>query len=515
MQTLQKEITRPKSPEAQTANGQLAGLAAAESTSDALALALDIIKGLGTCPARIKLVRNGREETVTGKTRQLDPKGVDIENRVPGGTQIIATCAGPVSPRLRKEIEAVLQVAALTAELCARKLWLPERPGAEPNAAVGMIGGSAAALEHVREIEILARSNHPVMITGERGTGKTTTARAIHEQSARRVRPFQDLDCTSLTENLLESELFGHEKGAFTGATERKRGLFETADGGTLFLDEIAELPPSLQVKLLKAVEQKKFRRVGGTQDVRVDVRIIAATSQDLRAMIAGARFRAELFDRLSVLELRTTPLRHKREDIPTLLGRRLSAEQRINGKGSPYHIEEEAVRLLVRYDWPGNVRELQNVIARLTARVSDDEAIRAEDVKRVLPDLKCQAIQLVTDSARPACDESHQVLPESVRCRRRGETLKVYLARVAVAAIETTLDEHNWNKTAAGNELGLYRSNLRTKLRDARLIVKESRLAGREEIAEPREVVGRPPAAAPSTAPRTRPDKNGAATGP
>jgi DNA-binding NtrC family response regulator len=481
MHASRKETAGLKTPQVQTPNGQLASLAAAETTGDVLALTLEIIKGLGAYPERIMLVRDGREEVVNSKTRQMEPKSVDIENRIPGGAQIVVTCASAVGTKLRKEIEAVLQVAALSAELCARKLWLPEQPEAESGGVAGIVGASAASLEHVKEIEIIARSSHPVMITGERGTGKTTTARAIHEQSARRDKPFLDLDCTSLTENLLEAELFGHEKGAFTGANERKRGLFEMADGGTLFLDEIAELPPSLQVKLLKAVEQMKFRRVGGTQDVKVNVRIIAATSQDLKAMTADGRFRAELFDRLSVLDFRTTPLREKREDVPALIGHRLAAEQQRNGRKSAYRIEEEAVRLLVTHDWPGNVRELQNVIARLTARVSDDEAITVEDVRRVLPAAKKQTLHLVL----PQGSEGRQVLPESLMYREKGETVREYLSRAFVAVAEKTLEEYGGCLKDAGAELGVNRSNLRTRLREARLIVKERELRIGRDVAD------------------------------
>ena len=481
MHASRKETAGQKTPQVQTPNGQLAGLAASETTGDALALTLEIIKGLGAYPERIKLVRDGREEVVNSKTRRMEPKSVNIENRIPGGAQIVVTCAGAVGTKLRKEIEAVLQVAALSAELCARKLWQHEQPDAESGGVAGIIGASAASLEHLKEIEIIARSSHPVMITGERGTGKTTTARAIHEQSARRDKPFLDLDCTSLTENLLEAELFGHEKGAFTGAGERKRGLFEMADGGTLFLDEIAELPPSLQVKLLKAVEQMKFRRVGGTADVKVNVRIIAATSQDLKAMTADGRFRAELFDRLSVLDFRTTPLREKREDVPALIGHRLAAEQRRNGRKSSYRIEEEAVRLLVTHDWPGNVRELQNVIARLTARVSDDEAITVEDVRRVLPAAKKQTLHLV----QPNAADGRQVLPESLMYREEGETIREYLSRAFIAVAEKTLEEHGGCLTDAGAELGVNRSNLRTRLREARLIIRERELRISRDVAD------------------------------
>jgi DNA-binding NtrC family response regulator len=476
MITSERERARDqKSPRTQT-NVKLAQLAAADTTSEALHLTLEIVETLGASPEKIRLLRDGREEVVRNRTRQVDPRRVDVEKGLPGGTIITVTCTGAVGSDLRKEIEAVLQVAALRAELCARKLWQPQVGQLPADAVDGIIGRGAATREHIREIEILARSTHPVMITGERGTGKTTSAAAIHRQSARRDRPFLDLDCTGLTESLIETQLFGHEKGAFTGAAERKIGFFEQANGGTIFLDEIAEMPPTLQVKLLKAVEQQKIRRVGGTQDIKVDVRVIAATSQDLRRMIAEGRFRAELYDRLSVLELRTYPLREKREDIPALIDFQLKDERRRNGRSSAYSIEEEAVRLLVTYDWPGNIRELQNVIARLTARVAGEAAITVEDVRRVLPSLQHATVsKIAAPSARAA--EGEQLLPDSVRRRLRAETLREYLARVTVCVIEETLREHGDNKSSAGEELGLHRNSLRDRLVDARQVVEDCAL--------------------------------------
>ena len=187
------------------------------------------------------------------------------------------------------------------------------------------------------------------------------------------------------------------------------------------------------------------------------------------------------MFDRLSVLDFRTTPLREKREDRPGVISHRLAAEWQRNGRKSPYRIEEEAVRLLVTHDWPGNVRELQNVIARLTARVSDDEAITVEDVRRVLPAAKKQTLHLV----QPNAADGRQVLPESLMYREEGETIREYLSRAFVAVAEKTLEEHGGCLTDAGVELGVNRSNLRTRLREARLIVKERELRISRDVAD------------------------------
>lgn len=230
-----------------------------------------------------------------------------------------------------------------------------------------IIGRSAALREVLELVRKAARSEANILVLGESGTGKELIARAIHANSPRAAQPFVPVDCASLPENLLESELFGHEKGAFTGAAAAKRGLMETAHRGTLFLDELGELPLGLQVKLLRALQERQIRHIGGTRQIDVDVRIVSATNRDLRALVAAGKFREDLYYRVSVIDIALPPLRERHGDIELLAtgflrkyGR--SAETVVNG------FEPEALITLGTYAWPGNVRELQNVIERACA---------------------------------------------------------------------------------------------------------------------------------------------------
>ena len=211
-------------------------------------------------------------------------------------------------------------------------------------------GQASAALEE--KIVRFARVPHYVLITGERGTGKTTIARRLHELSSRSRSQFLSVNCASFTAELLESELFGYEKGAFTGATTPKAGLFEIFSGGTLFLDEIGELTLSLQAKLLKAVEEKRIRRVGGTSERSIEVRVIAATSRDLFGMVRKGEFRPDLFDRLNILQLDTIPLRHQRERIESLLNEQLEKERTSVGLTEPFLIDTDAMRFFLESEW-------------------------------------------------------------------------------------------------------------------------------------------------------------------
>jgi two-component system response regulator PilR (NtrC family) len=228
--------------------------------------------------------------------------------------------------------------------------------------------GSGSAMQRVYElIGQVAETKANVLISGESGTGKELVARAVHAASDRRDRPFVALNCAAIPENLLESELFGHVKGAFTGAVQNKEGLFETADTGTLFLDEVGELPPSLQVKLLRAIQEKAIRRVGGTNDRRIDVRILAATNRRLEDEVAAGRFREDLYYRLNVIQIALPPLRERPEDVPLLVKHFVEKYARELGKEIG-GASEEAMRRLLDHSYPGNVRELENVIERAVA---------------------------------------------------------------------------------------------------------------------------------------------------
>jgi DNA-binding NtrC family response regulator len=227
-----------------------------------------------------------------------------------------------------------------------------------------LVGGSAA-LRRVREqIEQVAPADSTVLVEGETGTGKELVARAIHARSGRRERPLITLNCAALPRELVESELFGHEKGAFTGALQQRRGRFELADGGTLFLDEVGELPPDAQAKLLRVLQEREFERVGGARTLRVDVRIVAATNRDLRAEAGTGRFRADLYFRLAVFPIVLPPLRERRDDVPELLRHFVARTARRLGRTvegvSPAFVERARA-----YDWPGNIRELENLVER------------------------------------------------------------------------------------------------------------------------------------------------------
>ncbi|MDX1500622.1 MAG: nitrogen regulation protein NR(I) [Woeseiaceae bacterium] len=237
---------------------------------------------------------------------------------------------------------------------------------AERSTMSSIIGQAPAMQEVFRSIGRLAGSSMTVLITGESGTGKELVARALHEHSPRAAKPFVALNTSAIAAELLESELFGHEKGAFTGADARRIGRFEQADGGTLFLDEIGDMSPALQTRLLRVLAENEFYRVGGQQSIRVDVRVIAATNQDLARAVKEARFREDLYHRLNVIRINTPPLRQRREDIPLLL-RHYLAEAARELDTTAKNIDAEALELLGSYDWPGNVRQLVNATRRLT----------------------------------------------------------------------------------------------------------------------------------------------------
>ncbi len=228
-----------------------------------------------------------------------------------------------------------------------------------------VIGADFGLREVMEMVRRVAGSNSPALLLGETGTGKEVIANAIHMASPRRSGPMIRLQCGAIPETLLDSELFGHEKGAFTGATERKRGRFERADGGTLFLDEIGELSPDAQVKLLRVLQEKEFERVGGTQTIRVDTRVIVATHRDLETMVRDGRFREDLWYRLNVFPIRIPPLRLRRDDIPSLLQHFVEQKAHEMNLETIPRIDEATRERLKNYDWPGNVRELQNIVER------------------------------------------------------------------------------------------------------------------------------------------------------
>lgn len=314
----------------------------------------------------------------------------------------------------------------------------------------GLVGKSRPMQELFSLVRSVAQSDVTVLITGETGTGKEQTARLIHQLSPRRAGRFLAINCGALAETLLESELFGHERGAFTGAMTQKKGKFEQANGGTLFLDEIGDITPAMQVKLLRVVQEREFQRVGGHEDITVDVRIIAATNQDLHALVAERKFRQDLFYRLNVFPLHIPPLRERVEDIP-LIAQHLLARHATAQKKAVKGLTGEALEVLVRYRWPGNVRELENVIERAVALAGPKTAMIGPDL---LPPSICAAPVAIT--AEGLDDLVDRVeWPLIVQVLKNGHGLTGLIKRIEWALIQRAIKEHAGNKTAAARLLG------------------------------------------------------------
>ncbi len=261
------------------------------------------------------------------------------------------------------DVDAIVRVARRALE--QKRLIEENRSLKQQVKPATLVGRSGALLEVFKQVARAASSDVPVLITGETGTGKEMVARSLHQRSARAGRPFIPVDCAAIAESLMESELFGHARGSFTGATGARRGLFEEADGGTLFLDEIGDVGPKVQAQLLRALQEGEIRRVGESTPVKVDVRVVAATNKDLKALVKDGRFREDLLYRLDVVRLHLPPLRERREDIPALVERFASLHAR--GGVRPV-VTSEAMARLAAYDWPGNVRQLENIVARALA---------------------------------------------------------------------------------------------------------------------------------------------------
>jgi DNA-binding NtrC family response regulator len=273
-----------------------------------------------------------------------------------------------------------------------------------------LIGSSQVMDEVRRKIELVARSTATVLIRGESGTGKEVVARAIHSASPRNERPMLAVNCAALSESLLESELFGHEKGAFTGADRLRRGRFELADGGSLLLDEISEIAPSLQAKLLRVLQESQFERVGSSVSQQVDVRVIATSNRDLEQAVDEGKFRQDLFYRLNVVPIDLPPLRQRTDDIPELC--RHFLHQIAKRENSPFrHVENEATRAMQRYNWPGNVRELQNIIERAAVLESEPGVVRAETIEPWLRPRGMNASVVDDLAGKPLADIEKQVI--------------------------------------------------------------------------------------------------------
>ena len=339
-----------------------------------------------------------------------------------GDNKIVVAVTPAVAGDLFPELQAVTTAAAEQA-----LSWI------EPSTATDSrkLLESSATMRRLNEaIARVAKSNHVVLITGESGTGKTTAAELIHQRSRRAAAPFVDINCAALPETLIESELFGYEKGAFTGAANLKKGLFEVAEGGTLFLDEIGELKLELQAKLLKAIEQKKVRRLGSTKDLPCDVRILAASSRDLQRMVKDGLFREDLFYRLAVLQVDIRPLRDRQDDIRELITKQLQIEEQNTEFTEALRLDTRAFNELVAYSWPGNIRQLFNALARLACHTPTPIISLAH----VRSELSCFK----------NIDSDTILLPQDCNTLLAGETLEHLLHRIRAAAIQVVKERSN-----------------------------------------------------------------------
>ncbi|MFZ3064146.1 MAG: sigma-54 dependent transcriptional regulator [Nitrospirota bacterium] len=343
-----------------------------------------------------------------------------------------------------KEVYLKIEKALSQQSILSENIFLKE----EIRSRFGRLIGSSAKMQEIYQlIEKVAKSSSPVIILGESGTGKELVAREIHERSVRKDKPFVPVNCAALAEGVLESELFGHEKGAFTGAVMQKKGRFELADKGTLFLDEIGDLPLNIQVKLLRVLQEQEFERVGGTKSVKVDVRIIAATNRDLKKAIEDGKFREDLFYRINVVPISLPYLRDRKEDIPELMAhflQKYNSELHKNIKFS-----KDTMNVLTAYNWHGNVRELENIIERIVV-LADKGIVEPDDLPKEFiagtPDAVSNQKGLLTNEI------------ETIERER----------------IREILEQCKWNQTEAALRLGLKRTSLQYKMKKYNLLKDE-----------------------------------------
>jgi two-component system response regulator AtoC/two-component system nitrogen regulation response regulator NtrX len=347
---------------------------------------------------------------------------------------------------LRRIVENALETVRLRRENEALRAELRQRAG------FGTLVGRSKAMEYVYDlIGKVSGTDAMVLIYGESGTGKELVARTIHVQSGRKEGPFIAMNCAALPTELIESELFGHEKGAFTGAINRRLGKFEVAHRGTLFLDEIGDMSPETQAKLLRVLQERTFERLGGTETITVDVRVISATNKDLPSEIAAGRFREDLYYRLKVVDILLPPLRERREDIPLLIHHFLERWNTQHRK-TVVDISPEVMKTLIEYRWPGNVRQLMNVIERAVV-LSDGSVLR----KDLLPPEVQTAVSELTDTGQPVW---HKGIPFQ---QAKHETIQSF----EIAFISAALAHHRGNVSTTASAIGMKRQALQEKVRE------------------------------------------------
>jgi two-component system response regulator HydG len=342
-------------------------------------------------------------------------------------------------PFKRVQLEKTIRKAAEKQALVLQNRALQERLD-ELQGAGQIIGGSPAMLRTLELVNQVAPSTATVLIQGESGTGKELIANAVHHGSPRRARPFIKVNCAALPETLLESELFGYERGAFTGAVARREGRFELADGGTLFMDEIGDLSLATQAKLLRVLQEGEFERLGGTRTLKVDVRLVAATHADLATLVREKGFREDLFYRLNVITIQIPPLRERREDIP-LLAQHFLGRYAVKNAKTITGFTDEALDLLQSYAWPGNVRELENVIERAVV-LTRGSMISPADLPDTLAGADQAARHLVISVGTPLEEVEDRLIEETLRYARGDKTLAAKLLGIATRTIYRRMKE-------------------------------------------------------------------------
>ncbi len=342
------------------------------------------------------------------------------------------------------ELGAALVSKALRTETRLKKVASEDSSAAAPSPFPELVGSAPVMQSVYNLLKKIVRSQSTVLIHGESGTGKEIVARTIHFHGPRASKPFVVQNCSAFNDNLLESALFGHARGAFTGAVKEKKGLFEVADGGTFFLDEIGDMSAALQVKLLRVLQEGTFTPVGATKPIKVDVRILAASHKDLTQMVANNQFREDLYYRINVLRISMPPLRERLEDLPILVGHFLTKHYR--GDGQPPTLAPAAMAALASYSWPGNIRELENEIERLLV-LGVDETTLGES-------LLSDRVRLAKSSLGPNRAAKHEKYDKS-------GTLREVVERVEAEVIRQGLIRTHWNKSQLAKELGISRSSL------------------------------------------------------
>ncbi len=438
-----------------------------KNTRDGLSRALQRaydVQAAENAESALEVLRNQEIQVLLSDIRMPGMDGLTLLRRAlaihPGMICILLTAYGNVETAVEAmkggaydflmkpvnldHLELLLQRALKTREMehenRTLKAQLDDKFGVE-----NIIGNSYPMRQLFDVIRQAAPTQATVLVQGESGTGKELVAHAIHQLSTRAKGPFVAVHCAALTETLLESELFGHEKGAFTGATARRRGRFELADGGTLFLDEISEINAAVQVKLLRVLEERKFERVGGDQTVDVDIRLITATNRDLRTLVREGKFREDLFFRLDVVTIELPPVRERADDVPLLINRFIREFSEQNAK--PIEgITPDAVAMLSAYDWPGNVRELRNTIEKMVVLCRGDR-LTSRDVPQGIRS------EVQTGGRVPSGRASQMPSADS-------------LADAERAMIFRALERNDNNRTRAAEELGISRRTLHRKLR-------------------------------------------------